>query len=196
MKPRVEEEVDEPSLLLPSPAPSEMKTTQERAAAGRSGKGEEEAEDEEEAVDEEEAATFLLAAAAAPLDLARATMVAPTAAPARAAPTATIAIDLLSEVMLRSMRLCTLSERELKAQLPRRERERESGGVAERIPMGIKIRSTRGPFFFFQLRRALPFYLRAFEFYSSFALADRAFLEGQRRSKQTKDGKKGMEGAN
>ena len=77
-----------------APPPSEMKATQERAAAGRSGNGD---ADEEEDDEEEAAATFLLAAAP---DLARAAIVAPMAAPARAAPTATIAIDLLSEVMV------------------------------------------------------------------------------------------------
>ena len=76
-------------------APSEMKTTQERAAAGRRGRGGsgDEAQEEEPAA----AATFL--SAAPPPTLAREAMVAPTAAPAKAAPMATIAIDLLSEVM-------------------------------------------------------------------------------------------------
>ena len=112
MKPR-EEEPPSPSSAA---APSEMKTTQERAAAGRSGKGDE--EDAEEDDDEDEEATFLLAAAP---DLVRwATMVAPMAAPARAALTATIAIDLLSVVMGMSFLLDWANW----AQLPR---ERKGG---------------------------------------------------------------------
>lgn len=94
---------EDPSSPSSAAAPSEMKTTQERAAAGSSGKGDEE---EEDAEDEE--ATFLLAAAAPDLDR-WATMVAPMAAPARAALTATIAIDLLSVGMVAVKTLFTLS---------------------------------------------------------------------------------------
>jgi hypothetical protein len=152
LNPREEEEEEvAPSSSPPSAPPSEMKTTQERAAAGRSGNGDEE---EEAGAD----ASFLLAP-----DLARATMVAPTAAPARAAPTATIAIDLLSEFMLRFKALFALPLWELVAQVPETEREREEG--RDWRNRWATESTGEGPLFWFEARPA--FNLRASSFDSS-----------------------------
>ena len=134
-----------------------MKTTQERAAAGSSGKGDEEEEDAEDD------ATFLLAAAAPDLDR-WATMVAPMAAPARAALTATIAIDLLSVVMVAVKTLFTLSLMGGLNCLAQREEEEEVVFCQSEDSMGG---STSGPLFFYQLRRALPFLSASLEVFCS-----------------------------